>query len=147
MATPAVSIVPRDGRPRTQKIGAPERLGRNAARTVAHSQGHVWSATADTAEIRAHTETATAVDGRGDAIRAEIWRHTDAALAACLRGAIAEAVAELHAARGLRVLYEEAEAYEDDHRACTAAQAAGAAVHLSASARDHELLLSAGGGQ
>lgn len=146
MSTPSVVVVPQEARPRTQKVGAPERLGRNAARTLAASQGHVWAAQGANGQVAAHTEVAAHVDARGDAIRARIWAHMDAALAACRRGAPAEAAAELHAARGLRALYEEADAAEDGHRACTARAAGIAGAHLGATVAIHGALLAAGVG-
>jgi hypothetical protein len=147
VAPPATASVARPGRerPRSQRIGRPEPLGRNAARTLACSQGHVWLAGGNAGAAREHAQVFAQIDARGDALRARIWRHLDAALAACLRGGASEAVAELHAAQGLRVLYEEADRDEGEHVGAAARLAGNAHEHLGASAALHAALLSAGG--
>lgn len=145
MSVSPIGIVTQTAPLRSQKIGQPEKLGRNAARTMAVSQGHVWTGITAAQAVTEITGIGAAVDARGDAIRARIWQHEDAAVDALRRGAYREALAEMHCARGLRAQYEELDAFEDGHRDACGVYAAGAVPHLKASAVIHAALLSTGG--
>lgn len=143
MAVSAGVSVQHVPRPRNQKIGAPERPGRNAARHLAASQGHVWQAKAGTAGATAHTGVGAAIDARGDLIRGVIRANEAAARAALRRGDTRTAGALLDANIGLWTQYEELDGYEDHHRAEGGRQAGTALSHLDASAAIHAVLLAA----
>ena len=53
-----------------QRIGTCEALGRNAARTVAKSQGHVFASLAGTGAVQEHASVQEIIDRRGDTLMA-----------------------------------------------------------------------------
>ena len=63
MSVAAATIVPRAAPPR-RRIGAPERLGRNAARTLVTSQGHVMQARGGVVAAVDHANIGSAVAAR-----------------------------------------------------------------------------------
>lgn len=129
--------------PRRQRIGDPEALGRNAARTLAVSQGHCWAGMAAVGEIGHHVGVGEAIDARGDLLRTRIWALMRAIAAEARRRGHMDVYAAAVEALGLAAQYEELDSAEDEHRQATGRQASTAAPHLKASAVIHGELLSA----